>query len=166
MDTMLLLRDILAQEVDACCELVTLSEQEKTAIVQNDLPALSSIIEKKQSALNLMQNLKRQRDGMTDGMQGEADQGTGRQRLDAVIRTVQGELQNELISLVDSLEGTIAKLKSINALNKMLINTQQKYTSFCINLLTGQDSTPGTYSGSGRKDEVRETNPCLVDQAI
>ena len=163
---MLLLRNILAQEVETCCDLVTLSEQEKVSIIQNDVQALASIVEKKQTALNVMQDLKGKRDNLTDEMQAEGDMKEGRQRLDAIIRTAQGGLRSELKSLVDKLEGMIVKLKSLNALNRMLIDTQQKYTSFCINLLTGRDSVPGTYSGSGRMDEARETNQCLVDQAI
>ncbi len=163
---MLLLRDILAQEVETCCDLVTLSEQEKVSIIQNDVQALASIVEKKQTALNVMQDLKAKRDGLVDEMQAQDNAGKDRQRLDAIIRTAQGGLQGELKSLVNKLEGMIIKLKSINALNRMLIDTQQKYTSFCINLLTGQDSVPGTYSGSGRMDEARKSNQCLVDQAI
>lgn len=164
---MLSLRDILAQEVDTCCDLVALSEQEKAAIMENDVQALSSIVEKKQTALNTMHKLKVKRDDLVDGIQIEdEDTDAARQRLDAVIGTAQGEIKNELTYLVDKLEGVIIKLKSINALNRMLIDTQQKYTSFCINLLTGRDSVPGTYSGSGRMDETHESNRCLVDQAI
>lgn len=166
MNTLLSLRDILTQEIDTCCNLVALSEQEKAAIIQNEVQALASIVEKKQTALNMMHNLKAKRDDLVDGIQAEEDRGAGRQRLDAVIGTAQGELRNELTNLVDKLEGVIIKLKSINALNRMLIDTQQKYTSFCLNLLTGQDSVPGTYSGSGRMDESREANRSLVDQAI
>ena len=166
MDTMLLLRDILAQEADVCSDLVALSEQEKISIIQNDIQALASIVEKKQTALNVMQSLKAKRDGLAEGMHTGEDTDTGRQRLDTIIRTAQGELKNELTSLVEKLEGMIIRLKSINALNKMLIDTQQKYTSFCINLLTGRDSTPGTYSVSGRMDDPHETNRCLVDQVI
>ena len=166
MDTLLSLRDILTQEVDTCCNLVALSEQEKAAIMQNDVQALASIVEKKQSALTMMQTLKGKRNDLTDEMRAQGDTETGRQHLDGIICTAQGALKDELKNLVERLEGQIIKLKSINALNRMLIDTQQKYTSFCINLLTGRDSTPGTYSGSGRMDEVQETNQCLVDQAI
>ena len=165
MDTSLTLRDILAREVETCCDLVALSEQEKVAIIQNDVQALSSIVEKKQKALNTMHTLKVNRDDLVDRVQVE-NTDAARQRLDAVIATAQGEIRNELTNLVDKLEGVIMKLKSINALNRMLIDTQQKYTAFCINLLTGRDSVPGTYSGSGRMDEAHEMNRCLVDQAI
>lgn len=151
----------MEQEVDVCCDLVTLSEQEKVAIIENDVQALASIVEKKQTDLNLMQKLKGKRDGLTDGIQVA---GEHKLSLHDIIRTVPGG--RELTGLVDKLEGMIVKLKSINALNKMLIDTQQKYTSFCINLLTGRDSTPGTYSVSGRMDDTREANQSLVDQAI
>jgi len=163
---LLSLRDILAQEVDICCDLVALSEQEKVAIIQNDVQALSSIVEKKQTALNTMHKLKVKRDDLTDGIQAEEYTDAARQRLDAVIAAAQGEIHNELTYLVEKLESVIIKLKNINALNRMLIDTQQKYTSFCINLLTGRDSVPGTYSGSGHMDETHEINRCLVDQAI
>ena len=163
---MLSLRDILEQEIDTCCDLVALSEQEKAAVTQNDVQALASIVEKKQTALNRMHTLKTKRDGIVDGIQAADAMIAGRQRLDAVIGTARGEIRGELTNLVDKLEGVIVKLKSINALNRTLIDTQQKYTSFCINLLTGQDGVPGTYSGSGRMDEAREANRSLVDQAI
>ena len=166
MDTLLLVRDILVQEADACCELLTLSEQEKVSIIQNDVQALASIVDKKQSALTTIQKLKAKRDSLMDGGQGDAELSGGRKRLDDFIGTAQGDLRDELSGLVAKLEAVIIKIKSINALNRMLIETQQKYTSFCINLLTGRDGTPGTYSGSGRMDEAREANQCLVDQAI
>lgn len=166
MDRWLALQDILEQEADACSELLSLTEQERVALTQNDVQALSSIVEKKQSALNGMQALGDKRNACIADLLGSAESPQGGLGVEEIIQTAEGEIGQELKHQFAKIQDLAIQLKKATALNQTLIDTHQQYTSFCINLLTGRDEAPGTYSESGRLQEKREADPRLVDQAI
>ena len=76
------------------------------------------------------------------------------------------KLHEELKNLAAELENTVSKLRRIGMANKMLIDAQLQYASFCINLMTGSQDTLNTYSGSGRMETGSGMHRSLVDQTI
>ncbi len=151
MENRLFLKDSLNGEIAVYQELLLLSEQQKEAVINNDVKSISSIAEKQQSLLNSLKKIKSERDG----------------RLGDLWQKSEGvELGDELKRLFARRENEAGKLRAASALNKTLINTQLEYTSFCINLITGQGSVPGTYSGSGTIKDEGVPYSRVIDQTI
>lgn len=153
MEDHLFLKDSLNGEIAAYQELLLLSEQQKEAVINNDVKSISSIAEKQQSLLNALKKIRSERDGRL-GALWQKGAGDG------------GKLGDELKRLFAQRESEANKLRAASALNKTLINTQLEYTSFCINLITGQGSVPGTYSGSGTIKDEGVPYSCMIDQTI
>jgi hypothetical protein len=157
----LFLKDSLNGEIAAFHDLLLLSEQEKEAIIQNDVQSISSIVEKQQSLLNALKTIKSERERRLSA-HGKDDQP---QQLKELVDSVQGALGDELRRLFAQRESAAEKLRTATALNRKLIDTQLQYTSYCINLITGQGSVPGTYSVSGTIKE-EGVQPSIIDQTI
>lgn len=155
----------MVKEEGDCCELLALSEQEKNAIVENDVPTVSSIIEKQQAILADLKKLGAEKQNILSALRGEMSLPEGRLRVQDVVEGAPLPLRAELEALLGGIEELGQKLHRISALNRTLIETQLQYTMFCMNTLTGQDGMPSTYSGSGRVQEGTAQR-CLVDQAI
>ena len=155
----------MAKEEGDCCELLALSEQEKNAIVENDVPVLSSILEKQQAILADLKKLTVEKQSILSALGGEAGLPEGRLQVQDVNQSAPLPLRGEMQALAGEIEELGQKLHRISALNQTLIETQLQYTMFCMNTLTGRDGMPSTYSGSGRVQEGTAQR-CLVDQAI
>lgn len=153
MEDCLFLKDSLNGEIAAYKELLLLSEQEKEAVIINDVKTVSSIVEKQQSLLNALKKIKSERDGRLCALWQEDEGG-------------RGELGEELKHLFAQRESEANRLRAASALNKTLIDTQLQYTSFCVNLITGQGSVPGTYSGSGTIKDEGVPRSRMIDQTI
>ncbi len=165
MEHLLLLRNIMEKEEADYCRLLTLSEQEKDAVIQNDIPTLSSILEKQQEVLTDINGLEAEKQRIVSVIRREANLPEGGLGVQDVIKTAPEPLHRELRGLLTEIEDISKRIHRINSLNRTLIETQLQYTQFCMNTLTGRDAAPATYSGSGRVQES-SAQRCLVDQAI
>ena len=155
----------LENEIGAYKELLSLTEQEKNALIKNDVQSVSALVERQESALASIKKLGAERADALSLFCAEAGMPED-SRLPDVIETAGGALCEKLRNLAKELERTAAKLRRAGALNRMLIDTQLQYTSFCINLLTDGGNPMNTYSGSGRMSEGCTANHRLVDQEI
>jgi flagellar biosynthesis/type III secretory pathway chaperone len=143
-----------------------LSQQEKTAVIGNDVDALSTIIEKQQALLDDIKKIEDERVCTLSGICSDIGLPKSKSRLRDIIAAAPSELREKLQNLAAELEKTAAKLRRAGIVNKMLIDAQLQYTSFCINLLTGSQSTLNTYSGFGRREEGCQSGRGLVDQTV
>lgn len=159
------LAELLENEINAYNELLALAMQEKDAVIKNDVQFVSVIVEKQQCTLAIVKKLEAERENALCAFRKKAGLSDGG-RLCDVIKTDQGAMGEKLKRLVKELESTAAKLRRAGALNKMLIDTQLQYTSFCINLLAGGEHSLNTYSGSGMINEGCTNHHRLVDQTV
>jgi len=143
-----------------------LSQQEKAAVMGNDVDALSAIVEKQQALLADIRGMEAEGERTLSDICSDMEISKEKGRLKAVIGIAPGGLREKLQSRSAELEKAAAKLRRAGIVNKMLIDAQLQYTSFCINLLTGSQSTLNTYSGSGRREEGYPASRSLVDQTI
>lgn len=157
------LKDSLTGESTAFQDLLLLSEQEKEAVIHNDVQSISTIVEKQQSILNTLKKIRSEREERIASL--IRDDRQKPHSLKELVNSVPGTPGDELRHLFAQRENAAEKLRATTALNRKLIDTQLQYTSYCMNLITGQGSVPGTYSGSGTiKDE--SVQPSLFDQSI
>jgi len=163
LDNPLFLKDSLSREISALQDLLLLSEQEKEAVIQNDVQSISSIVEQQQSLLNALKTIRTEREGRLSSLSGSRAPDEPLNLKD-VIDALSGETGDELRRLFAQRESVAQQLRSITALNRKLIDTQLQYTSYCVNLITGQGSTPGTYSESGAIKEGGARS--IFDQSV
>jgi flagellar biosynthesis/type III secretory pathway chaperone len=165
LERLFFLVEFLENEINATNSLLSLAHEEKDAVIKNDVKRLSALVEKQQAALAALNKLEAERVDRLSRFYAEAGMPAGSRLRDAV-ETAGGALRERLKGLVKELESAAAKLRRAGTLNRMLIDTQLQYTSFCMNLLMGGGDSLNTYSGSGRLNERITASPRLVDQGI
>ncbi len=165
MEHLLILKKVMEKEADIYNELLSLSQQQKKAVIKNNIPSVSAVAETQRQLLASLEGLEKERASALRGYCAEQGLPEG-SRLWEVIGGIRGTQREALQHLAEELRQTAAKLRQADALNRMLIETQLQYTSFCTNLLAGGENSLNTYSGSGHKNETNTVHPCLVDQVI
>jgi flagellar biosynthesis/type III secretory pathway chaperone len=161
-----LLEELMETRLKEYRTLLTLTQQEKAAVMKNDVETLSAIIERQQSVLAVIKKLEAEKDSLFCRMHAFYNMPEGEPSFRELIQHVPEDVRKRLRCLADDLAETGRELHAVSMLNKTLIDTQLKYTSFWINTLTGQGGAPGTYSDAGRVNDGPAGKHCLVDQAI
>lgn len=164
MEHWLFLKDSLSREIQALQDLLLLSEQEKEAVIQNDVQSISSIVDQQQSILNALNSIRSERERRMETLFADLFAPDKPLQWNTILNAAPDAIRDELKQLLTQLESAADKLRTITDLNKKLIDTQLQYTNYCINLITGQGGMPGTYSGSGTLKE--EAAHSIFDQSV
>jgi flagellar biosynthesis/type III secretory pathway chaperone len=154
---------LITREISVYSGLLDLSSTEKEAIIKNGVPEINAIVADKQSLLQKLKQLESARKELFCSFSEKS--GVQNPNYQRIIDTAKGAAREKLLGLATELEDKAAELRRINALNKALIDTQMKYTSFFLNLITGASESASTYSNSGRLTEKNESYS-LLDQTI
>lgn len=157
------LKDLLTRQTAAYAELHNLCGQEKEAIIKNAVPEVEKIVLKEQVVLKTVKKLESERGELFSHFSEKC--GLEKPMLKDIIALAKPDISGELETLAEKLEDIIRELRQLNTLNKKLIETQLSYTSFCINLMSAQSDSMGTYSGSGRLKEKNASRP-MLDQSV
>ncbi len=154
---------LITREIKVYSELLDLSQKEKEEIIKNEVAQINAIVAKKQSLLQKIKQLDSERKELFCGFSEEG--GIQNPSYQEIIATAKGAIREKLAESASQLDNTAAELRRVSALNRELIDTQMKYTSFFLNLITGGLDTTSTYSNSGRLSE-KNKNYSLLDQTI
>ncbi len=160
------LKELIMREISAYEKLILLSKQKKEAVIKNNFSDVDDIITKEQAVITKIKSLERQRDDVTNKIAYELKAEKGSVRLGEIIDIAQGETKQEFISLREKLEKIIFELSRLNALNKALINTHLKYSSFCIEVVSGYLNALTTYTNSGKANDNEKSNYSLLDRTV
>lgn len=157
------LEALMTREISVHSDLVGLSGREKDAIIKNAVQEIDSIVSDKQTLVKKLKQLESERKELFCSFSEKT--GADKPNYRAIIDTAKGALRVRLAALAQQLEETADELKRINWLNRTLIDTQMRYTTFFMNLVTGSSDSTGTYSNSGRVAE-KNAQYSLLDQTI
>ncbi len=157
------LAESLSSETALYKDLLAVCERQKEAVIGNDVKAVAAIVEEQQSGLNALKKLKLEQDKLLSALACE-DQRIP--KLEEILELAPIGLKDELKRLLESRQAQATKLRTEGSLNRTLIDTQLQYTSFCLDLMTGRDSIPGTYSGSGALKDDGVPRRKIIDQSI
>lgn len=159
-------KNVVFCEVTAYKELLALSKQKKTILVNNKTAELKDITEMEQGFLCKIKQYEADREDCVSKI--AASSGLAQQTLDfqMIIDLAQDPLRQELIQLKSELEKMISELSDVNELNKTLINTHMKYISFCIEAIASHIRGSNTYSHSGRFKDEKSVSNVLIDRTV
>ncbi len=160
------LKDIFKKEIELYDGLLVLSQEEKEAVMKNEVNSLSEIVEKQKAALAEIKKLETEKEKSFTDIREILGLPAAKKRVKDIIEAAPVGLREELKDLAQELEHTAMKLRRAGTINKMLIDAQLQYASYCINLMTGTQDTLNIYSGSGRMEEGCAVRPSLVDQTV
>ena len=160
------LEEVLKTEISVYKEMLALSKDKKDALIKNSIKDLDVIIAKEQAVLKRIEPIESKRQDITDKIAVEFNIPQEELCFSDIIDISKGEQHEGLVCLKAEMEEVISKLSGLNMLNKVLIDTHLKYSSFCMNVLTGYLNMLNTYSHSGQVDGKRSGGYSLLDQSV
>ena len=160
------LKEVISFEITAYKELLALSRQKKTILVNNNVAELNDIVLQEQNILSKIKQYETQRnDSVT-----EISKALGLEQPDLdfnlIIELARGTLKEELIRLRAELKEVISALSSANLLNKTLLDTHMKYIAFCMEAMTSHLKGLNTYSASGQFNDKKVAGYVLMDRSV
>lgn len=160
------LEELIIREISAYKELIALSKKKKQAIIKNSLSDIDIIGSNEQAVINRINSFETQREDITNKIAFVQKKPKGSVRLQDIIDNSDGKTQEAFISLKTELEQIIFELSRLNSLNRTLVNTHLKYSSFCIEVVSGYLNTLNTYTHSGKANDKETSRYSLLDRTV
>lgn len=160
------LKAVLQLETVEYKQMLELAAKKKDALFKNNVDDLDVVVACEITVLKRIKQLEAEREALIERAAVLSHRPKSTMRLQDIIELVSGDVQEEFIRIRDELNDVIVQLKMSNKANKGLVETQLQYASFCVNLLSGNVGTLGTYSNAGGMNEKQEKATFLIDQSI
>lgn len=139
--------DTLEKENAAYQELQELSVQKTGIIVKGDIQALHDIVEKEQILMtDKVQPLEKKRQECTNDIATVINRKPEELTLSRLTELMSGQpdTQKRLCEIHDKLHDTMAQMKKVNDMNKVLLQESLELVQFDINLMNGMRQAPLT----------------------
>lgn len=143
------LADILSEEKAVYAELLELSEEKRTAVMDRDVQRLDAVVRKEQAAVTALNHWEKQRLVCMDAP-GNDQQGQNPSDAPTLLffaESAPAEYGERLRVLHGELGEVLREVSKRNAENKALIESRLEYVQFAVDALTAEQ-TAGLY-GSG-----------------
>jgi len=157
---------LVSEEKAAYEQILELSARKKDVLIKGDVVLLGEIVKDEIEVLNRIRQWENKREALSAAMAEQCGLAEGQLSMDELIRRASGEKRQELIRLKEEFGKLIEKIAAVNDANKKLIHMQLKYTSFFLNMVTGEMDIGNTYDNAGLPRDVRPGRTGLMDQQI
>jgi len=147
------LLQVMTEEKEIYQALLEASQQKKDILIKNDLPSLSSVIQKESNLLKKAKTVEAHRLSIVDQMALERGMDADNFPLQTLIGMSEGPLKQALSELRTQFGQVVEDLKESNEVNRRLIQTHLEYTSFCIRLMTQTTEQGQMYDNKGNTNE-------------
>jgi flagellar biosynthesis/type III secretory pathway chaperone len=160
------LQDVIQQELVTYKDILSKVRQKKEALLKNDVDMLDRIVAHEWNIVKTLKQLETERELVIKRIAAAHGLDFKTVTLDDIAGLEEGALHAGLLSLKEELKKVISEIDAVGRVNKGLVDTHLQYSAFCVNLLTGQTSTLGTYSYSGRMSEPQERPTLVLDRMV
>lgn len=137
------LQSVLQQEATCSEQLLDTLDAERTALVQRDIAALESVVQKKIEYSQKLEELDRQRADILSGLGFGSDQDSIKRCFDALPQTEQ------LTHLWQRVLDNISKCQTGNLTNGGILEAGRQQVDQALRILRGQQGAPSLYSPLG-----------------
>ncbi|MBT4504667.1 MAG: flagellar protein FlgN [Gemmatimonadetes bacterium] len=156
--------DIINEEIRLFNHLLQLTQEEQTAIVEDDLAGIETSVMGQQQVASEAHLLEARRLQVVEELSlrlGGTDEDVNLARLIEVLEDGQGE---ELARMRETLLELNQRIRTVSENNAFLIRQSVRYTDRCLDILTGQSVGRGMYGkfgrtrpGTGRRSLLNQT---------
>lgn len=150
--------EVLEQENKVYEDILKISKNKTSVIVEGKVKELENIVKLEQSLVLQMARLEGQRESIVD----KVSQSLKIDAADLTITELAKHLENEearkLKWVQDKLGNTLKELKDTNELNTKLIQNSLEYINFSVNLLSDASSGSNNYGNTGQVGESKKKN--------
>ena len=160
------LQDVMQQELAAYKDIRTKFKQKKDALLKNDVGMLDHIVAHESNIAKTIKQLETERETIIRRISIERGLDFKTVTFDDIARTEKSASRTALTALKEELKKVISEVDALGKVNKGLVDTHLQYSAFCVNLLTGQTNSIGTYSYSGRMSESQERSTLVLDRMV
>lgn len=142
-----LIRDlitVLKEEEEIYEYLLPITRDKKQVIIKNDLQSLQSITVEEQKAVEILNVLERRREEVIVNIATVLSMDSDTMKVSDVIAVLdkQPDEQSELREIHRKLKNTVEELKTINDLNRMLMEQSLEMIAFDLNVLQSMKGVP------------------------
>ena len=156
----------MQQELAAYKDILNKFRQKKDALLKNDVGMLDHIVAHEVNIVKTIKQLETEREAIIKRIAIERGFDIKTVALDDIARTEKGASRAALEALKKELKKVISEVDALGKVNKGLVDTHLQYSAFCVNLLTGNTNSIGTYSYSGKMSESQERPTLVLDRMV
>ena len=160
------LQDVMQQELAAYKDILTKFKQKKDALLKNDVGMLDRIVAHESNIVKTVKQLETERETIIRKIAIERGLDFKTVTFDDIARAEKSASRAALTALKEELKKVISEVDALGKVNKGLVDTHLQYSAFCVNLLSGQTNSIGTYSYSGRMSESQERSTLVLDRMV
>lgn len=157
---------IFSIEKAAYKELLILAEEKKDIVIKNDIDSLNTIVLRETNVIKKIKALEIKRANAVENIINDKGLDKKYIELDEIIDYAIDIQKAQLIKLKNEFADVVNKLKDINSINKNLMETQLRYTSFCLDVILQNGNTAVNYDNSGSVKQINEEKSSIVDRQV
>ncbi len=146
---------VLGLEVLLYEEILKISKDKTTVIVEGKVSELEKIIKSEQSMILEMSKVENQREILINKISKLLNQKTESLTLSFLIENCSTDQGEKLKEKQMALGNILKELGSVNDMNSQLIRSSLDYINFSLNLFAGSDSQDNNYGLEGEKSDTK-----------
>ncbi|MEL7608383.1 MAG: flagellar protein FlgN [Bacillota bacterium] len=156
---------VMAQETELYEDLLELAGRKKDVLIEHRIEELKQIVHRESEILKRLGKMELRRAPLLAAL-APSEGDIGSPELSAILPTLDSPEREELNRIKERLQRTVGEISARNAVNQKLIETQLQYTSFCIELMTGNHESEGPCGYSANINHPRPLAFSLLDQKV
>ncbi len=157
------LEDALVAEFQAVREYAALTERERESLRQDDLTALTQIVQQKEQQLTKMDGLERQRETIAAAWAAATMPGSELNSLESVLTYLDPPSRQRLRTLRDGIMANLDRAHALNYGNRALLQSALARNAALREFLLEMTTGPSTYTSPGQPAAQGTQGSYLVD---
>ena len=157
------LEEALVAEFQAVREYATLTERERESLRQDDLTALTHIVQQKEQQLTKMDGLERQRESVAAAWAAATMPGSELNSLESVLTHLDPASRKRLRTLRDGIMAHLDRANALNYGNRALLQSALARNAALREFLLEMTAGPSTYTSPGQPVAQGVQDSYLVD---
>ena len=161
------LLSLLGLQMKVDQQLLTLAEEQRHSIIENEVDKLDSLVKQQSALLRQLTMLEKKRLASADHLHSVLGLPARPFTLSELIPYAPTAQQPSLRSLLEEFAALLSQLKEANATNKLLLQTNIELNELMLGLLADSvDPLNNFYCGDGSKAEETLIGPSLFDHQV
>ena len=157
------LEEALVAEFQAVREYAALTERERETLRQDDLTALTQIVQQKEQQLTKMDTLERQRESVAAAWAAATMPGSDLNNLESVLTYLDPASRQRLRTLRDGILANLDRANALNYGNRALLQNALARNAALRDFLLQMTAGPSTYTSPGQPVPQGAQDSYLVD---
>lgn len=148
--------EILDKEAQVYDEILQLSKDKTTIVIEGKIAELEEITKAEQSLIVKIGELESLRENCVEEIADQLNIKPSELTVSELTKQLNDESAKKLVECKNKIEDILKKLKEVNNLNSKLIRNSIDYIDFSLNILSAASDTNNNYSNNGEVGEGKK----------